>query len=458
MRHVHILGICGTFMGGVAAIAREAGYHVTGSDRNIYPPMSDQLARLGVQLTEGWGPEQLEPAPDVVVVGNVMTRGMPVVEAMLDRRLPYMSGPEWLAATVLRNRSVIAVSGTHGKTTTTSLVAWILECAGRQAGFLIGGAPVDFEFSARLGTDPVFVIEADEYDTAFFDKRAKFLLYRPATLIVNNLEFDHADIYPDLAAITRQFHQLVRAVPGNGRIIAPARDANVEALLQMGCWTPVDRFASGMDPPPGAWAGSEEPAGTLRVRNGEGELGRVRWQMSGNHNVENAVAALLAARAVDVDPRVALAALGRFRGVRRRFQQLGDFGQVQLFDDFAHHPTAIRRTLEGVRGRPGIRRVIAVFEPRSNSMKLGVYQGELAGALAGADQAWIFRPAGLDWDLEAEFRDRPQVQVRTDVPGIVGEVAGHVRPGDAVVVMSNGGFQGIHGLLATALRERAGGG
>ncbi|MEO8445403.1 MAG: UDP-N-acetylmuramate:L-alanyl-gamma-D-glutamyl-meso-diaminopimelate ligase, partial [Gammaproteobacteria bacterium] len=377
MEHVHILGVCGTFMGGVAAIAREAGFRVTGSDRNIYPPMSDQLARLGVELVEGYDAAQLDPAPDVVVIGNVMTRGMPVIEELLNRRIPYLSGPEWLADAVLRNRSVIAVSGTHGKTTTTSLLAWILEYAGRQAGFLIGGVPSDFEFSARLGTDPVFVIEADEYDTAFFDKRAKFLLYRPQTLIINNLEFDHADIYPDLAAITRQFHQLVRAVPGNGRLVVPAADANVEALLGQGCWTPLERFASRLDhgrsERDGAvWVGVEEPAGTLRVLHGRQEVGRCQWQLSGTHNAENAVAALLAARAVGVEPRVAIEAIGRFRGVQRRLQRLGEFGGVQVFDDFAHHPTAIRRTLEGIRQRAGVQRVIAVFEPRSNSMKLGV--------------------------------------------------------------------------------------
>ena len=259
-------------MGGVAAIATEAGYRVTGSDRNIYPPMSEQLARLGIELIEGYDAAQLNPAPDVVVVGNVMTRGMPVIEELLNRRIPYLSGPEWLASAVLRTRSVIGVSGTHGKTTTTSLVAWILECAGRRAGFLIGGAPVDFEFSARLGSDPVFVIEADEYDTAFFDKRAKFLLYRPQTLIINNLEFDHADIYPDLEAITRQFHQLVRSVPGNGRLVVPAGDANVTALLQQGCWTPLDRFGSGAGPSAADWTGVEDPAGTLRVLHGDREV------------------------------------------------------------------------------------------------------------------------------------------------------------------------------------------
>ncbi len=454
MEHVHILGVCGTFMGGVAAIAKEAGFRVTGSDRNIYPPMSDQLARLGVELTEGYDAAQLDPAPDVVVVGNVMTRGMPVVEELLNRRIPYMSGPEWLADAVLRNRSVIGVSGTHGKTTTTSLVAWILEHAGRQAGFLIGGVPADFDFSARLGSDPVFVIEADEYDTAFFDKRAKFLLYRPQTLIINNLEFDHADIYPDLAAITWQFHQLVRSVPGNGRLIVPAGDPNVTALLQQGCWTPLDRFASSIDQDGAEWVGVEEPAGTFRVLHDGREVGRCPWQLSGSHNVENAVAALLATRAVGVDPVVAIEAIGRFRGVQRRLQLLGEFGGVQVFDDFAHHPTAIRRTLEGIRKRTGVRRVIAVFEPRSNSMKLGIYQGALAPALGFADQAWVLRPSGLKWDMDAEFRPDSRIHVCQDIEAIIAGIAADGRAGDAVVVMSNGDFQGIHGALALALGSR----
>ncbi|MEO8223999.1 MAG: UDP-N-acetylmuramate:L-alanyl-gamma-D-glutamyl-meso-diaminopimelate ligase [Gammaproteobacteria bacterium] len=459
MEHVHILGVCGTFMGGVAAIAKEAGFRVTGSDRNIYPPMSDQLTRLGVELVEGYDAAQLDPAPDVVVVGNVMSRGMPVIEELLNRRIPFLSGPEWLADAVLRKRSVIAVSGTHGKTTTTSLLAWILEYAGRRAGFLIGGVPADFEFSARLGTDPVFVIEADEYDTAFFDKRAKFLLYRPQTLIINNLEFDHADIYPDLAAITRQFHQLVRAVPGNGRLIVPAADANVDALLRQGCWTPLDRFASQVAPggagPDGAvWAGVEQPAGTLRVMHGQQEVGRCQWQLSGAHNAENAMAALLAARAVGVEPRVAIEAIGRFRGVQRRLQRLGEFGGVQVFDDFAHHPTAIRRTLEGIRQRAGVKRVIAVFEPRSNSMKLGVYQGALAPALGAADEAWVLRPDGLKWDLDAEFKADPRIRVCADVEAIITGIVANRRAGDAIVVMSNGDFQGLHRALGQALGSR----
>jgi UDP-N-acetylmuramate: L-alanyl-gamma-D-glutamyl-meso-diaminopimelate ligase len=452
VKHVHILGACGTFMGGVAAIAREAGYRVTGSDRNIYPPMSDQLARLGVELIDGYDPGQLSPAPDMVVVGNVMARGMPVVEALLDSGIPYFSGPGWLREHVLRDRQVIAVAGTHGKTTTTSLLAHILDRAGLEPGFLIGGAPADFPFSARLGRGRPFVIEADEYDTAFFDKRAKFLLYRPRTVIINNIEFDHADIYPDLAAILRQFHQLVRSVPGSGRLIVPGADANVAALLEMGCWTPVTRFGS--QPGTGDWVGREEPAGTFRLAHGDAEVGAVPWQLSGAHNAENAVAALLAAAEVGVEPAVALQAIGSFRGVARRLQLLGEFDGVQLFDDFAHHPTAIRRTLEGLRRRPGVRRVLAVFEPRSNSMKLGVYREPLAAAFDGADAAWIHRSPGLAWDVGEVFAGRSRCHVAGELDAIVTEVAAASRPGDAVVVMSNGAFGDVRTRLATALADR----
>lgn len=438
-------------MAGVAAIAREAGYRVTGSDRSIYPPMSDQLASLGIELIEGYEAGQLDPAPDMVVVGNVMARGMPVVEELLNRRMPYQSGPEWLATSVLRDRHVIAVSGTHGKTTTTSLVAWILEHAGRNAGFLVGGVPANFGISARLGSGPLFVIEADEYDTAFFDKRAKFLLYRPQTLIINNLEFDHADIYPDLEAIIRQFHQLIRAVPSNGRLVVPAADANVANLLGRGVWTPQDRFASREGVEGAGWLAVEEPPGTLKVRRNGEDIGSTPWGLSGAHNAENAIAALLAAQAVGVAPGVALEAIGTFSGVQRRLQLLGNFGGVRLYDDFAHHPTAIRRTLEGIRRRAGVQRVIAVFEPRSNSMKLGVYQGALSPALGAADLAWVLRPAGLKWDLDAEFRADRHVRLCADVDSIVAGIAGAARPGDAVVVMSNGDFHGIHQLLHHAL-------
>ncbi len=443
--HVHILGICGTFMAGVAAIAREAGHHVTGSDRGIYPPMSDQLAALGIDLVEGYGSGQLDPAPDVVVVGNVMSRGMPVVEALLSSRIPYLSGPEWLAREILGPRRVVAVAGTHGKTTTTSLLAWILEAAGQDPGFLIGGVAPNFGISARLGSGDAFVIEADEYDTAFFDKRAKFLHYRPEIAIINNLEFDHADIYADLAAIQSQFHQMLRMLPGRGALLVPAGDPNVADVLKQGCWTPVETWSS--DPDSDAdWVGLPEAGHYRLLRAGE-TVGRCEWQLTGSHNAENATAALLAARHLGVDPATGLEAVRTFKGVRRRLELLGSFGGVRLYDDFAHHPTAIERTLEGLRQRSRQGRLLVVFEPRSNTMRLGVHRDTLAGALSGADLCWVYRPPDLDWDLqEAEF-----LRVRDNVDAIVGDVVTEARPGDEIVVMSNGSFEGIHRKLKHAL-------
>lgn len=448
--HVHILGICGTFMAGVAALARAAGHRVTGSDRAVYPPMSDQLAALGIELVEGYEAGQLEPAPDVVVVGNVMSRGMPVVEALLDSDLPYASGPEWLARELLPGRRVIAVAGTHGKTTTTSLLAWILDQAGLAPGFLIGGIPENFGVSARLGDGEVFVIEADEYDTAFFDKRAKFLWYRPRIAIVNNLEYDHADIYPDLAAIRWQFHQLLRGLPGNGRLIVPAGDPEIERLLAMGYWTPVE--TTGSDPAAGAdWLASAT-AGELRLRHRGRSLGKSGWPLLGRHNAENAAAAIAAAAAVGVEPARALAALERFAGVKRRLQLRGEFGGVRLYDDFAHHPTAIRRSLAALRDAAG-GRLLVILEPRSNSMRLGTHREALAPALAGADRAWVYVPPDLDWDLDAALAGTADSCGELDA--IVAGVAAAARPGDSVVVMSNGGFGGIHARLEAALTERA---
>ncbi|HHQ15078.1 MAG TPA: UDP-N-acetylmuramate:L-alanyl-gamma-D-glutamyl-meso-diaminopimelate ligase [Chromatiales bacterium] len=443
--HVHILGICGTFMAGVAAIAREAGHRVTGSDQGIYPPMSDQLAALGIDLVQGYEPEQLDPAPDVVVVGNVMSRGMPVVEALLNSRIPYLSGPEWLAREILGSRRVVAVAGTHGKTTTTSLLAWMLEVAGQDPGFLIGGVASNFGISARLGSGDAFVIEADEYDTAFFDKRAKFLHYRPEIAIINNLEFDHADIYADLAAIQWQFHQLLRMLPGHGALLVRAGDANIAEVLKQGCWTPVETWSS--DPDREAdWTGLAE-AGHYRLLQAGQPAGECGWQLTGSHNAENVTAALLAARHLGVDLVTGLEAVRTFAGVRRRLELLGSFGGVRLYDDFAHHPTAIERTLEGLRqhSRPG--RLLVVFEPRSNTMRLGVHRDTLAGALSGADLCWVYRPAGLDWGLQ----ETQTLQVRDSVEAIVADVVTQARPGDEIVVMSNGSFQGIHQKLEHAL-------
>jgi UDP-N-acetylmuramate: L-alanyl-gamma-D-glutamyl-meso-diaminopimelate ligase len=450
--HVHILGICGTFMAGVAAIAREAGHRVTGSDRGVYPPMSDQLAALGIEVTEGYEAAQLTPRPDVVVVGNVMMRGMPVVEELLDSGVPYYSGPEWLAREVLRSRHVIAVSGTHGKTTTTSLVAWILTAAGRDPGFLIGGVTPDLGVSARLGGGDVFVIEADEYDTAFFDKGAKFLHYRPRTLVINNIEFDHADIYPDLAAIQRQFHQLVRTVPGRGLIVCRADDPHVREVIDRGCWTPVQTFTSRADVT-ADWTGLAAEPG-YRLLAGAREEGRSAWRLAGDYNAENVTAALLAARNAGVGFATGLAAVARFNGVKRRLELLGDWGGVRLYDDFAHHPTAIERTLAAVRATLKPRRVLVVTEPRSNTMKLGAHRESFASALAKADASWVLQPEGLRWDLAATLASAPSARICADTATIVAEVTRDCRPGDAVVVMSNGGFQNIRADLASALSRR----
>jgi len=452
--HIHILGICGTFMAGVAAIAREAGHRVTGSDRDVYPPMSDQLAALGITVTEGYAAGQLQPAPDVVIVGNVMSRGIPVVEELLNRGIPYCSGPEWLAREVLRSRHVIAVSGTHGKTTTSSLVAWILSQAGCDPGYLIGGVTPDLGVSARLGRGDAFVIEADEYDTAFFDKSAKFLHYRPRTLVINNIEYDHADIYPDLAAIQRQFHLLVRAVPGEGRIICRADDANIRQVLDQGCWTPVETFASRTGIA-ADWTGRVADGGGYQLSQAGREAGLCAWRLAGDHNAENVTAALLAARHVGVDIAVSLAAVARFGGVKRRLELLGTWDGVRLYDDFAHHPTAIERTLAAVRTTLRPQRILAVMEPRSNTMKIGVHRDTLAHALARADSSWILRQEGLRWDLAATLAGVPSARICPDTATIVAEVARECRAGDVIVVMSNGGFQNIRADLAAALAARA---
>ncbi len=401
--HVHILGICGTFMGGIAALARARGHRVTGSDRNVYPPMSTQLRSLGIELIEGYDPEQLEPAPDMVLVGNVMTRGMPVIEELLNRGLPFTSGPQWLAEHVLRERWVLAVTGTHGKTTTSSLLAWILEDAGLAPGFLIGGVAANFEATARLGEGRCFVIEADEYDTAFFDKRSKFVHLRPRTLLINNIEYDHADIFPDVAAIQRQFHQLVRIVPGAGLIVWNTADRNVREMLEMGCWTAREGFARTLAPD-ARWMARVAPDGDysrFEVLEDGSSHGFVQWPLIGAHNVENALGAIAAARHAGVAPAEAIASLGRFAGVRRRLEVRGEVNGITVFDDFAHHPTAIAATIDGLRRRVGGARIIAVLEPRSNTMRMGVHRDTLGPSLAGADEVWLFAPADLGWDAGA---------------------------------------------------------
>ncbi|MBM4196021.1 MAG: UDP-N-acetylmuramate:L-alanyl-gamma-D-glutamyl-meso-diaminopimelate ligase [Gammaproteobacteria bacterium] len=450
--HVHILGICGTFMAGIAAIAREAGHRVTGSDRGVYPPMSDQLAALGIEVVEGYEAGQLDVRPDVVIVGNVMTRGMPVIETLLNRAIAYCSGPEWLAREVLRQRHVLAVSGTHGKTTTTSLLAWILTQAGLDPGFLVGGVVSDLGVSARLGKGAHFVIEADEYDTAFFDKGAKFLHYRPRTLVINNIEFDHADIYPDLAAILRQFHQLVRTVPGAGRIIRRADDDNVTGLLAAGCWTPVETFTTRGGQQAGYLALQAE--GRFELRTGSELVGATPWQLAGDYNAENVTAALLAARQAGVPLEAGLRAVASFRGVKRRLELIGAWHGVSLYDDFAHHPTAITRTLAAVRSQLRPKRVLVVTEPRSNTMKLGAHREEFAAALSAADAIWVLEPQGLRWDLAATLQALPAARVAKATESIVAEVAAAATDGDAVVMMSNGGFGGLRAALADALAKR----
>jgi len=453
--HVHILGIAGSFMGGVAAIAKAAGFRVTGSDLNVYPPMSTQLTAMGIDYVQGYGADQLDVKPDLVVVGNALSRGSPVVEAMLDRGLPYTSGPAWLAEHVLQDRHVLAVAGTHGKTTTSSMLAWILEYAGLEPGFLIGGVPTNFDATARLGSASHFVIEADEYDTAFFDKRAKFVHYRPRTAILNNLEYDHADIYPDVASIRRQFNQLLRTVPSAGRLIVNGDDAELRTTLSMGCWTPQETFgAAGAD-----WTALDEAGESSRFSvHFEGrEVAVVEWTLLGKHNVLNALAAIAAAHHVGIEPSRSAEALAKFRGVKRRMEIRGIVGGVTVYDDFAHHPTAIETTLAGLRARVGPARIVAVVEPRSNTMKLGVHREQLAPSMAQADRAWFLNSADLGWDLPDAVRQLgARARFAESVDALVKGLADDVQPGDQVLVMSNGGFGGLHDKLLAELRARGG--
>ena len=463
--HVHVLGIGGTFMGGLAAIAKAAGFRVTGSDLNVYPPMSTQLEALGIELIQGYGAGQLEPRPDIVVVGNALSRGSPVVEAMLDRGLAYTSGPQWLSEQVLREKHVIAVAGTHGKTTTTAMLTWIMEDAGLAPGFLIGGVPGNFDSTARLREGRYFVIEADEYDTAFFDKRAKFVHYRPRTAILNNLEYDHADIYPDIASIRRQFNQLLRTVPSAGRLIVNGEDAEIAATLSQGCWTPRETFAVEGGRSGGAGGGAPadwsariaagSAASRFQVHFQGSAVAEVSWSLLGEHNVMNALAAIAAARHAGVEPARAARSLEHFRGVKRRMEVRGVVGEVTVYDDFAHHPTAIETTLRGLRARVGGARIVAVLEPRSNSMKLGAHRAQLAAALAPADRTWFLNSADLGWDLPASVAALGErARFAPNVDSLARELAEDSRPGDHILVMSNGGFGGLHDKLLAALRAR----
>src|SRR5258706_1369053 len=450
-QHLHILGICGTFMGGIAAIASPAGYRVTGCDANVYPPMSEQLAALGIELTEGFGEAQIRLKPDLWVVGNVVTRGNPLMEAILDRGERYVSGPHWLAEHVLTGRHVLAVAGTHGKTTVSAMLAWILESAGRSPGFLIGGVPMDFPVSARHTGGPLFVIEADEYDTAFFDKRSKFIHYGPRTVILNNLEFDHADIFDDLAAIERQFHHFVRTVPKTGLLVVNGVDPALERVLTKGSGTPIDRFGV-----PGGWEASAESAdGSFEIAWQGKPVGRLRWPLLGAHNRMNALAAVASARHLGVPPEQAIEALSRFSGVRRRMQVRGRAGGVTVYDDFAHHPTAIQTTLEGLRQRVGQARILAVLEPLSNTMQHGVMEDALPASLAAADRGYAYT-ANLRWgaaEVLAPLGNR--VRSAEDLESLIASIASDARPGDHVLVMSNGGFGGIHGKLLSRLQNAA---
>jgi UDP-N-acetylmuramate: L-alanyl-gamma-D-glutamyl-meso-diaminopimelate ligase len=463
--HIHILGICGTFMGGLAALAREAGHRVTGCDAQVYPPMSDQLRRLGIDLIEGYGPEQLALQPDLWVVGNVVSRGNPLMEALLDAGLPYTSGPQWLAEHVLQGRHVLAVAGTHGKTTTTAMLAWILQHAGLEPGFLVGGVPQNFEVSARLGrlqAGAPFVIEADEYDTAFFDKRSKFVHYRPRTAVLNNLEFDHADIFDDLEAIERQFHHLVRTVPSQGRLVVNARESALQRVLDKGCWSEVVRFGARKDEP-GQWRARGEPH-AFDVLRGPSRVASVEWSLMGEHNQLNALAAIAAAEALGVSPQTSAEALAAFGGVRRRLELRGEAAGVRVYDDFAHHPSAIRTTVDGLRRRldqsrePGgaPARILAVFEPRSNTMKLGAMKAQLPWALEEADLSFC-HSGGLGWDAEQALAPLgSKAQVCADISTLVQAVLSAARPGDCVLCMSNGGFGGVHQRLLDGLAQRAG--
>ncbi|QDF95988.1 UDP-N-acetylmuramate:L-alanyl-gamma-D-glutamyl-meso-diaminopimelate ligase [Azoarcus sp. DD4] len=445
--HIHILGICGTFMGGIALLARAAGHTVTGCDSNVYPPMSTQLEEQGIRLTEGFDPAQIDLAPDVFVVGNAISRGNPLLETLLDRGLPYVSGPQWLAEHVLAGRWVLAVAGTHGKTTTTSLLAWILEDAGLNPGFLVGGVPKNFGVSARLTDSSFFVIEADEYDTAFCDKRSKFVHYRPRTAILNNLEFDHADIFADLAAIETQFHHLVRTLPRSGRIVANAREDSLKRVIERGCWSELEWFND-----EAGWSAASGASDAEAVfRLGGRELGRVDLPLAGSHNRENALAAIAAARHVGITPQHAIASLARFEGIKRRLELRGCVRDVAVYDDFAHHPTAIALTVEGLRRREPGGRILAVLEPRSNTMKLGVMKAQLPGSLAQADAVFCYA-GGLGWDAaEALAPLGERARTYQDLDVLVAEVAGMASAGDHVLVMSNGGFGGVHQKLLDAL-------
>ena len=459
--HIHILGICGTFMGGIAAIAKQLGHDVTGSDLNVYPPMSTQLEQLGITLTTGWDEQQFKPEPDLVIIGNAMSRGNPAVEYVLARNLPYTSGPEWLKREVLQHRWVVAASGTHGKTTTAGMVAWLLESCGMNPGYLIGGVPGNFEVSARLGDSPFFVIEADEYDTAFFDKRSKFVHYLPKTLIINNLEFDHADIFKDIDAIKTQFHHLVRILPNNGLLISNPDETHIESALELGCWSPRETIStSGLSTNSDSdWQVSIKP-NALDLYDGsrfevylKNELiGTVEWQLTGIHNVHNGLAALAAARHCGMDISTCIKALSSFTNAKRRMEVVMQHNNITLYDDFAHHPTAIKTTLAGLRAKVGNQRIIAILEPRSNTMKMGVHNHTLASSWQNADEVLIFN-SDSTWQLDLSLNHTP-TKIFSSIDAIIERVVELIKPNDHIVVMSNGGFGGIHQQLKQVITQK----
>jgi UDP-N-acetylmuramate: L-alanyl-gamma-D-glutamyl-meso-diaminopimelate ligase len=446
--HIHILGICGTFMGGIATIARAAGHKVTGCDSGVYPPMSSQLISEGIELTEGFSPEQIRLNPDLFVIGNIVTRGNPLMEEILNRGLPYVSGPQWLSDSILRDKWVLAVAGTHGKTTTSAMLAWILEYAGLAPGFLVGGIPENFGSSARLGGSSFFVIEADEYDTAFFDKRSKFVHFRPRTVILNNLEFDHADIFADLAAIEQQFHHLVRIVPGSGLIVANGREESLERVLNRGCWTPVERVGVA-----GGWQADIMADSRVAISLMGESQGTLHWKLLGEHNRMNALAALAVARHAGIPVNISINALTEFKNVKRRMEVRGVVEGVTVYDDFAHHPTAIRTTLQGLRDKARDARIIAVLEPRSNTMKMGLWKDSLADSLAVADLVFGYT-ANLGWDVkEALVTLGAKAIYHDNLEALIGAITTTALPGDHILIMSNGGFGGIHEKLLVALRD-----
>ncbi|MBC8379855.1 MAG: UDP-N-acetylmuramate:L-alanyl-gamma-D-glutamyl-meso-diaminopimelate ligase [Methylobacter sp.] len=458
--HIHILGICGTFMGGLAVIARQQGHQVSGSDQNVYPPMSTQLEQQGIVLMEGYQAENLDSKPDLVIIGNALSRGNPEVEAVLNSGLRYVSGPQWLAEQVLQDKWVLGVAGTHGKTTTTSMLSWILEHQGFKPGFLIGGIPLNFGISARLGESDFFVIEADEYDSAFFDKRSKFVHYRPRTAILNNLEYDHADIFPDLDAIKKQFHHLVRTVPGEGLIISPACDANINEVLAMGCWTPVAKTSINSD---AQWNAQliKSDGSQFNVLMDNQVQGCVNWTLTGEHNVYNALSAIVAARHVGILAKDAIAALAQFKNVKRRMEVIAripvlnavEGNGVTIYDDFAHHPTAIQTTLDGLRKQVGVERIIAIVEPRSNTMRLGVHTKTLAESLENADLAIIYQPEAMGWDLGELKKYADNIEICSSLDEIIAKLKFEARYGGHFVLMSNGSFGGIYQRLQDELND-----